>query len=603
MLSQANKMTKKVFVVCFSLLMVAMSISPAFAADVQLTENNIVEYPTIEGEIYFTQKVGDCLTLTGGKVTTDCTAEGEEIPGHFEWLDPNFTPTSTTAAQRGSIKFIPENEDLYSTIEVTQSKDMRFKAKKAPLALADPDTTVTADIEKAGDALRNAKINEVPVICTLSGETVEDVKWQWSTTAIVNESGFYPAMVSKTNYETLTVDVYVKVPGEVEITQYPTIKDPPVQWHEGLKVGDLELEGGKATIPGDFSFSDPDAELKAGYNNIDIIFIPQDELSQPILKRITLYLEKAEVAFIDENGEAYVPELPLTQGTCTLGTIRSMLEAKKANCGTFKIGDINIEGIELRHQLNNCDFTLENKEEGYAATAQLQSQENNNYTNTVQFKIVIVKNKINPNIQSQGNNTFAVVDRNIFSSATLAGLFTVEVKSEKGEYAQTITDIKLNVPFEYHPGKSGKYTFTITYDDTNDEKYELPNPVEVSKDIVLSWTVTGKNIHFESRQATYGEEVMVDATITNDKFGGWKFYDESGKEIKDFNYTETSQNLRITFTMPDHPITVEAVDKTQSNGGNNFSDCFANFVKWLNNLAARLKALFDAIAQLLTVVG
>lgn len=121
--------------------------------------------------------------------------------------------------------------------------------------------------------------------------------------------------------------------------------------------------------------------------------------------------------------------------------------------------------------------------------------------------------------------------------------------------------------------------------------------------IILDWTVTGKNVHFESRQATYGEEVMVDATITNDKFGGWKFYDESGKEIKDFNYTETSQNLRITFVMPDHPITVEAVDKTQSNGGNNFSDCFANFVKWLNNLAARLKALFDAIAQLLTVVG
>ena len=603
MLRRTRITVKKTFSVALIISMMILSLMPAFAADVQLTDGNIAEYPTIEGEIYFTQKVGDCLTLTGGKVTTDCTAEGEEIPGHFEFLDPNFTPTSTVTAQRASIKFIPENEDLYSTIEVKNSRNLRFYAKEAPMVLEDSSELVTAVLDEPG-ALSNAKINEVPVICTLSGETVVGAKWNWNVSAQVEKNGFYEARITKTGYTPFVVDVYVKVAGdesEPSVKKFPTIE--PTTWYEGLTAGDLKLEGGEKTVPGDFAISEPDRVLNAGAYYLKIIFTPKDESQQSISKIIPVTILQADASFIDENGDITVPELTWTLGTkYYLTNLLSQLEKMKANCGTFKVGAITIDGIQPDGSIFVAN---EYKVDGYTATATLKSQENTNYTNTLKFKIVIEKNKINPDIQSQGNNMFAVVDRNIFSSATLTGRFTVEVQGEKGEYAQTITDVKLNVPFEYHPGKSGKYTFTITYDDKNDEKYELPEPVEVSKDIVLSWTVTGKNVHFESRQATYGEEVMVDAAITNDKFGGWKFYDENGKEIKDFNYTETSQNLRITFVMPDYPITVEAVDKTQSgiSGGGNFSDFFSNFVKWLNNLAAKLKALFDAIAQLLTVVG
>ncbi len=603
MLSKSNKALKNICAVFLVMSLMVLSFIPAFAEEAQITlsETNIVTYPTIEGEIYFTQKVGDCLTLSGGKVTTDGSAEGEEIPGHFEWLDPNFTPTSTVTAMRGSIKFIPENEDLYSTIEVTQSRNMRFYAKAAPMALADPDTTVTADIDKVGCNLLDAKINEVPVICTLSGETV-DVKWQWTTVKFVNESGFYPAKVTKTGYEPLMVDVYIEIPGDAKITQYPTIKDPPVQWHEGLKVGDLELEGGEATVPGDFSLSNPDKELKAGNNSIEIVFTPQDELALPFSKKITLYLEKADTTIIDENGEAYVPEITLTLGTWNLNSLRSKLQAEKANCGTFKIGDINIEGIELR---NNqwADFTLENEGE-YTATAQLEPQ-NTNYTNiTVQFKIVAVKKTVTPRISWYIDKDELIIDGLDYTDKPL-GTFKVYANGELIE--STKDGVKYLTRFAWRPAKSGTYTFKAEYTPAENDKIVIENNV-IEQDITgsLKWTVTGKNVHFESRSAYYGEEVMVDAAITNDKFGGWKFYDENGKEIKDFNYTETAQNLRIRFIMPDHPITVEAVDNTQvelPGGDSKLPDFFSKIINWINNLITKIKALFDAIIQSLMLIG
>ena len=54
------------------------------SAPVVLTKNNVYEWPTVSGELWFGQYPQEELTQTGGIVTTDGTADGEVIPGRFE---------------------------------------------------------------------------------------------------------------------------------------------------------------------------------------------------------------------------------------------------------------------------------------------------------------------------------------------------------------------------------------------------------------------------------------------------------------------------------------------------------------------------------------
>lgn len=163
--------------------------------------------------------------------------------------------------------------------------------------------------------------------------------------------------------------------------------------------------------------------------------------------------------------------------------------------------------------------------------------------------------------------------------------------------------------FTWRPEKSGVYDLKAIYVPIENDTYKVADAVSENFDINLQWNIKAENCKINSTSGSlkvrFGTEVSMTQSLGED-FGAWKFYDANNKEFTPENLNISEDNKTVTFTMPDHDITVKAIDKTQSNlpgGDGNFSDFFSSFLAWLNNLLARFRALMDAVAQLLTVVG
>ena len=70
-LSMKSKKTmlKRIMSIFLSLMTMAFSVSFAYASTpVALAEANVTVYPTASGEMFFGQKVGDWITISGGEV-------------------------------------------------------------------------------------------------------------------------------------------------------------------------------------------------------------------------------------------------------------------------------------------------------------------------------------------------------------------------------------------------------------------------------------------------------------------------------------------------------------------------------------------------------
>ena len=142
MLSKSNKALKNICAVFLVMSLMVLSFIPAFAEaePMPLSEENVVEYPTIEGTIYPEQRIGDYLTITGGKVTTDGTENGTVISGSWEFIDPNYAPELLGSMdKRSDIRFVPDDSDLYSSFEIfkfvkSTSSKILFSEEKINMA-------------------------------------------------------------------------------------------------------------------------------------------------------------------------------------------------------------------------------------------------------------------------------------------------------------------------------------------------------------------------------------------------------------------------------------------------------------------------------------
>ena len=179
-------------------LMMMLSVVPMYASaadPVALTEANVVTWPTIEGEIYFGQKLNDGFTVVGGTVTTDGTAEGTVIPGKFEFIDPEYVPTSSTGI--ASFKFTPNNIEEYTGFEVEYVWDVTYPVKVVtPVLVDDSNPPIVVDAVEYGTMLRNVSISGGqmmnPIVPTES--VVLSKNWTWANARTkVTESGYYPA--------------------------------------------------------------------------------------------------------------------------------------------------------------------------------------------------------------------------------------------------------------------------------------------------------------------------------------------------------------------------------------------------------------------------
>lgn len=167
---KTEKFTTKLTAVIMAVLMIALTVPVAFAADpITLSKSNITEYPTVvyktddKGNpltLYYGMKDGDVVSLAGGKVEYN----GTEVSGHFELTNPDKVQT-LTGTIRADITFYPDDTDMYTGFSATRVREVTYPVNVLPLVLADPenDPVVASDIN-AQDTLSKSTFSGGKVI-------------------------------------------------------------------------------------------------------------------------------------------------------------------------------------------------------------------------------------------------------------------------------------------------------------------------------------------------------------------------------------------------------------------------------------------------------
>lgn len=534
---------------CFlAFLIFIMSISFAFAAEpVALSESNVSVWPTASGEIYYGQKVSEGISLSGGTVTTDGTSTGVVIPGHFEFLDPDARPSLGVA----SLKFVPEDTQSYIGFEVEYAWDVMFTINKTTPILVDENNPPIATEVEAGAKLSTSTLSGGQICNPFYPEESAALagKWKWSKgTTIVNESGYYEARITVTNYNRITQMVYVRIAGEIPETTIVEAPTVPTLTYDGFsKWGDINLEGGKAAlkiegteVEGTFSVTEvwKDLSVKVGSYEIDVVFTPADpEAALPYSFKIPVTVNKGTVKFVDESGEEIVPEI----------TIDRVLE----------VGD-DLNGY-LKPYLNaSCSFNYE-ETEGYGEKIKPGTHEytvktiidDPNYErySTLTFKIVLNKEKVNAKVKNVVGGKQIYIEGG--DTYHLNGNFDVKYFID-GKEAGIIEDVEFNKPFEFVQNESGVYTYEIVYNGTEDDYYDITVITE-AEDIKLQHQV--KVVGQEPVTYTYGEPVTI-TPPAHEK----PYYVFAGWDVKSGIILPSSEEPveTIDITMPDNDIEIEA---------------------------------------------
>ena len=153
----------------------------------------VAENPEVKNTFTYGQKLSDAVLTDGSAVNK----KGENLPGHFEWVEPDQIPT---AVESGKTKykavFVPEEAENYSECE----------------------TEIAVTVNKAAQA---PNMPETEMTVPYTTKTVEEVKlpdnWKWQTDRIDQSSSLevnVPSAVvaeyvgqDKGNYETESVTV------------------------------------------------------------------------------------------------------------------------------------------------------------------------------------------------------------------------------------------------------------------------------------------------------------------------------------------------------------------------------------------------------------
>ena len=581
---------KKIFVVCLVALIISMSVLVSFAADttmskVELSKENIVVYPTVDGEIYYTQKVGERLTLVGGKVTTDGTETGTVVPGHFEFMNPDYMPAPDVGLW-ASIKFVPEDADSYIGFDIELCEQVIFDVNKATMEFVDPTAVPTATDVVAGKRLTTSDITGIDVKCQLTGEVLTSAKWSWEKSSTkVNESGYFPAKVTCSGYESISVYIYVRTEGDTSapvISEFPTIE--PIIYRDGLTAANLTIVGGETAIPGTFTFADPNQTLKGGNNNVTLVFTPEDTNENAVNITIVVNVGKIISTFIDENGNAFVPEIRFPIGyDLNFTTLKSQVERLMANCGKFTIKSFS--GISY-----DTSATAEYNNAKVAITPA-----NTNYSNEISFKLIIEPKEITPTISVYGNDEYEI---------RVGGEYTINPKGTFDFYVDdelVVEGIKYGKRFTWRPEKSGTYNLKAVYNPVENDTFKVNDAVKENMELNLTWKINC--INCGAYDYKYGETATVMHSLGN-QFAGWVFYDENGNEFTPENVVADESTSSVKFTMPDFSLTVKAkivgeaddsVDSDDNSGSAGSTSIFSRFIEFLRNLFEKYINIFKTV--------
>ncbi len=535
--------------------------------------------------MYFGQSVGEAVTLNGGTVTYN----GAEVPGHFEFIDANETPT-LNGTQRSNIKFVPDNTDEYIGFEATRNRNVTFVVSKTTPIFNDEvnDSPVASEVE-SGATLSTSIISGGKMVNPYNPNEpkILEGKWEWTKpNAIANESGYYEARFSATGYNIVTAQVYVKIAGEVPettISEVPVIE--PLVYDASMTLKDVVIKGGIAVlkdegtvVEGTFSIAESakDYHLSVGTYNVPVTFTPADpEAALPYTFDVSITVTKAPIRFVDENGNDIVPEITVPYGT-DFNYIPQLLKpyVKGAEYTLISLGD-----------LENTKVT-----EGgiYTITASAPSEGKYYEKTELSFKIIIEKKKINPKLYSEPGKLYIEDTSGIYNPT---GTFTL-IYYIGGEKQGAIEGIKYLERFDWNPTKSGNYEYEIVYVEATENEHYIIDAFKANNALTLSWAFKATGAA-EGTTYQYGSEVALEAPATDpakeDKpfYGFVKWEDANGNT----GLTEEElSNREISFTMPDGEVELNATYKFD------FCLCIRYYIQivvdWFNSFFQSIGTLF-----------
>ena len=553
-MKKSIRMPYRVFSFCLAVIIISVSVPIAFAAT-SLSSSNVTQWPTVSynnGEaMYFGQSVGEAVTLNGGTVTYN----GAEVPGHFEFIDANETPT-LNGTQRSNIKFVPDNTDEYIGFEATRNRNVTFVVSKTTPIFYDEanDSPVASEVEP-GAALSTSTISGGKMVNPYNPNEpkILDGKWEWTKpNTIANESGYYEARFSATGYNIVTAQVYVKIAGEVPettISEMPVIE--PLVYDASITLKDVTIKGGVAVlkeegtvIEGTFTIAESaqNSPLSVGAYNVPVTFTPADpEAALPYTFDIPITVSKAPIRFIDENGNDIVPEITVPYGT-KFNAISRLLRpfVKGPDYTYFVMGDLSSKV---------CD-------EGTYTVKATAPDDGKYYEDTdLTFKIVVEKKKLNPKLYSTTGKLY-INDNSAVYHPT--GTFTLEYTID-GVEQTPITGIKYNTHFDWNPTKSGDYEYTIIYNEAAEKEYFIIDDFTTNSTIALTWGFKATGMP-AAETYKYGSAVSYTAPAIDETKSDKPYYVFSEwSEVKGIEMTdEQKSNPEVSFTMPDNDVELKA---------------------------------------------
>ncbi len=600
--------TKKLLSILLALMMM-LSVVPMYASAAEaLSASNVTEWPTVtynNGEaMYFGQSVKDAVTLNGGTVTYN----GTVVPGHFEFIDINETPT-LVGTQRSNIKFVPDNTDEYTGFEAARNRNVTYVVSKTtPVFVDETNDPVIATEVEAGSTLSTSILSGGKVTNPYNANEPKllAASWSWlSGQTVVQESGYYEAIFTASGYNQLTAQVYVRIAGEIPETTIAEVPTVDTQTYDGVTTwGDVELKGGKAVlkiegteVAGTFAVTEfwETRTVNPGSYEIDVTFTPDDpEAALPYSLKIPVTVNKGQIKFVDENGAEIVPEITVDYGT-EVGDYINLFKGFATNCNeTLR--------FTLTDEVKNAVPTVGTHEyEVTAATFKTVGVASNYEDTVLKFKVIVepmelaveflteTGGKTNPNYCEIGVTSKVL-------SARPQGTFAIYVDG-----VLLKDGLKYHEKVEWPVAASKTYELKVVYTPVDNDPYIIEDYTGTIKKNLYWMFTSGKNVSGPSDLIACGATVEISANLTSENFAGWKVTNAAGEEV-DLGLDNTS--VKATITMPDYDIHVEALEKNASSGGSggifdmDFGDLSEGDSEWtIINIIRNIIAMFKSFLQ------
>lgn len=584
------KQLSKTLSLCMVIAMITISVPFAFAATT-LSATNVTQWPTlsynsVDGKMYYGQTIGEALTINDDEIVLD--AEGNQVAGHFEFIDPTLMQLPGTNI-KSHIQFVPDDSGAYTGFQKKRSSLLYNVETVTPVYVDEINNPLVASEVEAGALLSSSIISGGTMTNPYNADEPNILarSWEWTNPdTVVNESGYYEARFLPIGYTATTAQVYVKIAGEVPettISEMPIIE--PLAYDASMTLKDVAIKGGVAVlkvegtvVEGTFSIAESaeDYPLSVGTYNVPVTFTPADpEAALPYTFDVSITVTKAPIRFVDENGNDIVPEITVPYGT-DFNYIPQLLKpyVKGAEYTLISLGD-----------LENTKVT-----EGgtYTVTASAPSEGKYYEKTELSFKIIIEKKKINPKLYSEPGKLYIEDTSGIYNPT---GTFTL-IYYIGGEKQGAIEGIKYLERFDWNPTKSGNYEYEIVYVEATENEHYIIDAFKANNALTLSWAFKATGA-VEGTTYQYGSEVALEAPATDpakeDKpfYGFVKWEDANGNT----GLTEEElSNKEISFTMPDGDVELNATYKFD------FCLCIRYYIQivvdWFNSFFQSIGTLF-----------